>query len=324
MQKKIFIIICLVWLGYLIHKKHLKNEAAALKPAADRVEVLLDKPLPELVKGELLAEKGPLSELPPNKYYLLYINNFDTIEGPIYNSVLKDYYNKYKKRYKFSVLYVSKDKSEKMMLNAANKMSWPALKWNSKLRSELIAKLQCRKTPFLALISQDGKLIASSRFKGKYFGPDVVLDKLRTASLSETETQVAMDEVAKIMIARRQNQKIVDDMLAISQHRNRHKKMISEAAKTVKKVKEKSAENYRRTSNYEANRRMALMIYKLQGIAGAGATKQAVINGGIYSVGKEITEGVVLKKVNDKSVVIFYEGDYIEIPIYKPESEKDK
>jgi nucleoredoxin len=131
---------------------------------------------------ELVDSKGKKAkvDLETKDYVFIYYSAHWCPPCRAFTPELVKFYNEYKDKASFELIFVSGDKTEKDMLGymSSASMPWPAVDYNEIAKSG-IKKFAGNGIPCLVLLDKDRNVIADS-FKGeRYLGPQQVLEKFK-------------------------------------------------------------------------------------------------------------------------------------------------
>jgi|SaaInlStandDraft_1057018.scaffolds.fasta_scaffold08272_3 nucleoredoxin len=140
-------------------------------------------PIIKQLNGTLVNSRGSkvsIKNLVKKDYILLYYSASWCGPCKKFTPKLVDYYNKNKTKGNFEVVLVSSDSTRSDMLKymKAGRMAWPAVDFKY-LKTSGIQKHGGKGIPCLVLFDKQGKLIAHSYVKNKYYGPGHVLTTLQ-------------------------------------------------------------------------------------------------------------------------------------------------
>lgn len=131
---------------------------------------------------KLVASSGKKVELNLDKkdYVFIYYSAHWCPPCRAFTPELVKFYNEYKDKASFEVIFISYDKSSKDMKEYMISMSmpWPAVAYKEIDKCEL-KKFAGNGIPCLVLLDKDRNVIADSYKGQKYLGPQQVLDKFK-------------------------------------------------------------------------------------------------------------------------------------------------
>jgi nucleoredoxin len=174
----------------LYQKQLLKQRTHIVKQAPDAIA--------EAAKGNLVrAHNGNLvsldeSDLADKKVYGLYFSAFWCGPCRKFTPKLVEYYNKIVGEHpEFEIIFVSSDKSANAMATYMREagMPWPAIEFSKLPNVPTLKKYAGDGIPDLVIVDATGKVLADSFVRGKYVGPERVLDDL--TAIFNSSTQVA-------------------------------------------------------------------------------------------------------------------------------------
>ena len=149
----------------------------------------------KLKKEEILADylRGlDESDLAQKKIYGLYFSAHWCSPCRQFTPKLVEYYNKVLGEHpEFEIIFVSSDKSADAMATYMYEaaMPWPAVEFGKLANVPTLKKYAGDGIPDLVIVDTTGKVLADSYVRGKYVGPQRVLDDL--TAIFNNSTQVA-------------------------------------------------------------------------------------------------------------------------------------
>lgn len=156
------------------------------RPAAEpRAPYLPASPVERVLAGKLVGlEGGSLRPRDPArlagvKFYGLYFSAGWCGPCRKFTPELIDAYGKIRALYpEFEIVLVNRDKSPAEMFAYVReeKMPWPALEWSAIRATREITRHAGSGIPCLVLVDADGRVLSDSYRRGRYVGPDAVVD----------------------------------------------------------------------------------------------------------------------------------------------------
>jgi hypothetical protein len=304
MKGHFWLTLTILWVGYLGARKLYRSTDSDYTKKEASVIIDIDK-----IKEDGAIKNGAHLM---RTYHLIYFNDFVDVESPIFNSILLDFYKKNKTKYDFDIIYLTlirKGADTRKRNTAVKRMPWIVISPHSHFYKYIIDTIAPKKCPFLVLLDNKGKVIESSVSNGHYVNPDVVLNRLRGVALNRGKSEFALSEVGKVLSARKQNEKIVDDMLNMVQHKHKKKKVVKPQVVPAEKQTEISLKE-------DEQQKEAKKLFKLNGVVTLAGKKGAVINGNITHKGDKLMDEAILKEIDDQWVIINYKGVDVKVTIY--------
>jgi nucleoredoxin len=185
----------------LITEQAKKNDALYQKQLVrERTRIVKQGPdaIADAGKGNLVRVKnGNLvaleeSELAQKKVYGLYFSAHWCGPCRKFTPQLVEYYNKIVEEHpEFEIIFVSSDKSADAMAAYMQEagMPWPAVEFSKLANVPTLKKYAGEGIPDLVVVDTTGKVLADSYVRGKYVGPQRVLDDL--TAIFNNSTQLA-------------------------------------------------------------------------------------------------------------------------------------
>ena len=185
----------------LVSEQAKKNDALYQKQLLrERTRIVKEGPdaIADVANGNLVRVKNgnlvPLdeSELAQKKIYGLYFSAHWCGPCRKFTPTLVEYYNKIVGEHpEFEVIFVSSDKSGDAMGTYMSEagMPWPAVEFSKLANVPTLKKYAGDGIPDLVIVDTTGKVLADSYVRGKYVGPQRVLDDL--TAIFNNSTQVA-------------------------------------------------------------------------------------------------------------------------------------
>ena len=185
----------------LVGEQAKKNDALYQKHLLrERTRIVKDGPdaIADVAKGNLVRVKnGNLvaldeSDLAQKKIYGLYFSAHWCSPCRKFTPKLVEYYNKIAGEHpEFEIIFVSSDKSADAMATYMNEagMPWAAVEFGKLANVPTLKKYAGDGIPDLVIVDTTGKVLADSYVRGKYVGPERVLDDL--TAIFNNSTQVA-------------------------------------------------------------------------------------------------------------------------------------
>lgn len=157
---------------------------------APAAPVVAEEPAPvpsafeKTIGGPLMAmQAGSLRPVSPGrlaggKFFAIYFSASWCGPCRAFTPGLVDAYTKIRALYpEFEVILVNRDRSPAEMFAYIrdDRMPWPALAWNS-IRGSALNRYAGDGIPCLVLVDENGKVLSDSYRRGRYVGPDAVLE----------------------------------------------------------------------------------------------------------------------------------------------------
>ena len=187
----------------LIAEQAKKNESAYQKQLLrQRTQIVKQGPdaIADVAKGNLVHFQNDdlvsvtESDLAEKKIYGLYFSAHWCGPCRKFTPKLVDYYNKIASEHpEFEIIFVSSDKSADAMTTYMREagMPWPAIEFSKLTNVPSLKKYAGDGIPDLVIVDTSGKVLADSYVRGKYVGPERVLDDLNNILAQDVSPQVA-------------------------------------------------------------------------------------------------------------------------------------
>jgi nucleoredoxin len=174
----------------LYQKQLLRERTRIVKQGPDAIADVTKGNLVRVKNGNLVALEE--SDLAQKKVYGLYFSAHWCSPCRKFTPKLVEYYNKIVGEHpEFEIIFVSSDKSADAMATYMNEagMPWPAVEFSKLANIPTLKKYAGDGIPDLVIVDTTGKVLADSYVRGKYVGPQRVLDDL--SAIFNNSTQVA-------------------------------------------------------------------------------------------------------------------------------------
>jgi len=287
-KKFLYISVALVWIGIIVWKKTHPEELEQL-----------ERPIQEVLAGQLVNRLGQSIELQPSAYYLIYFSSHWCPPCREFTPVLASFYKQMKKGDNFNVIFVSGDASQNEMLDYMKVMPWPAVKFNGAAAQEFKENFGGEGTvPNLVVVNRAGKVIYRSYENDEYVGPYEPLNEFAQHLKNRPAVIKAIDMAKDLQGKRLERLDEVSRTRVDVKEVDRTPKIIPQQGKKVSKTAvprvEKSVDS--------------ISGYTLNGIAGNETRRGAIINGKIYYTGDVVWDEVIVKEIRPKEVVLIFKG----------------
>ena len=173
-------------------KQLLRQRTRIFKHGPDAIADVAKGNLVRFQNGNLVSVSD--DDLAEKKIYGLYFSAHWCGPCRKFTPKLVDYYNQVVKDHpEFEVIFVSSDKSADAMATYMGEagMLWPAIEFGKLANVPSLKKYAGDGIPDLVVVDATGKVLADSYVRGKYVGPERVLDDLNNIFAQTASTQVA-------------------------------------------------------------------------------------------------------------------------------------
>jgi len=258
----------------------------------------LERPIQEVLAGQLVNRLGQSVELKPSAYYLIYFSAHWCPPCRQFTPELVSFYKNMKKGDNFNVIFVSGDASQEEMQNYMKVMPWPAVKFNGAAAQELQKNFGGDIVPNLVVVNRAGKVIYSSYENDEYLGPfEPLIDFAQ--HLKERPAAIKAIDMAKDIQGKRLER--LDEVSRTSVDLKR-------AGSTPKRIPQQEMKVLKIAAPRVEKSVDSVSGYTLNGIAGNETRRGAIINGKIYYTGDKVWGDVVVKEIRPKEVVLMLKG----------------
>jgi nucleoredoxin len=176
----------------IYQKQLLRQRTRMVKQGPDAIADAAKGNLVHFQNGDLVSVTD--SDLAEKKIYGLYFSAHWCGPCRKFTPKLVDYYNKIAGEHpEFEVIFVSSDKSADAMTTYMHEagMPWPAIEFSKLVNIPTLKKYAGDGIPDLVIVDTSGKVLADSYVRGKYVGPERVLDDLNKILAQPASSQVA-------------------------------------------------------------------------------------------------------------------------------------
>jgi len=176
----------------IYEKQLLRQRTRIFKHGPDAIADVAKGNLVRFQNGNLVSVSD--DDLAEKKIYGLYFSAHWCGPCRKFTPKLVDYYNQVVKDHpEFEVIFVSSDKSADAMATYMGEagMVWPAIEFGKLANVPSLKKYAGDGIPDLVVVDATGKVLADSYVRGKYVGPERVLDDLNNIFAQTASTQVA-------------------------------------------------------------------------------------------------------------------------------------
>ena len=176
----------------IYQKQLLRQRTRIVKQGPDAIADVAKGNLVRFQNGNLVPVNE--SDLAEKKIYGLYFSAHWCGPCRKFTPKLVEYYNKNAGEHpEFEIIFVSSDKSADDMANYMREasMPWAAIEFTKLTNVPSLKKYAGDGIPDLVIVDATGKVLADSYVRGKYVGPERVLDDLNNIFAQPASTQVA-------------------------------------------------------------------------------------------------------------------------------------
>jgi nucleoredoxin len=178
----------------LYQKQLLKQRTRIVKQGPDVIADAAKGNLVHFQNGNIVSVGE--SDLAEKKIYGLYFSAHWCGPCRKFTPKLVDYYNKIRGEHpEFEIIFVSSDKSADAMATYMREagMPWTAIEFSKLPNVPTLKKYAGDGIPDLVIVDATGKVLADSYVRGKYVGPERVLDDLNNILVQAASPQVAVN-----------------------------------------------------------------------------------------------------------------------------------
>jgi len=176
----------------IYQKQLLSQRTRIVKQGPDAIADVAKGNLVHYQNGDLVSVAD--DDLAKKKIYGLYFSAHWCGPCRSFTPKLVDYYNKIAGEHpEFEIIFVSSDKSADAMTTYMREagMPWPAIEFSKLTNVPTLKKYAGDGIPDLVIVDTSGKVLADSYVRGKYVGPERVLDDLNNIFAQATSPQIA-------------------------------------------------------------------------------------------------------------------------------------
>ena len=176
----------------IYQRQLLRQRTRLVKQGPDAIADVAKGNLVRCQNGNLVSVSD--DDLAEKKIYGLYFSAQWCAPCRKFTPKLVDYYDQAVKDHpEFEVIFVSSDKSADAMATYMREagMLWPAIEFGKLVNVPSLKKYAGDGIPDLVIVDATGKVLADSYVRGKYVGPERVLDDLNNIFAQTPSTQVA-------------------------------------------------------------------------------------------------------------------------------------
>jgi nucleoredoxin len=176
----------------IYQKQLLRQRTRIVKQGPDAIADVAKGNLVHFQNGNLVSVD--YSDLAEKKIYGLYFSAHWCGPCRKFTPKLVDYYNQVVKDHpEFEIIFVSSDKSADAMATYMREagMPWAAIEFTKVANVPSLQKYAGKGIPDLVIVDATGKVLADSFVRGKYVGPERVLEDLNNILAQAASPQVA-------------------------------------------------------------------------------------------------------------------------------------
>jgi nucleoredoxin len=176
----------------IYQKQLLRQRTQIVKQGPDAIADVAKGNLVHFQNGNLVSMNE--SDLAQKKIYGLYFSAHWCAPCRRFTPKLVEYYNKIASEHpEFEIIFVSSDRSAEDMVTYMREagMPWTAIEFTKLANVPSLKKYAGEGIPDLVIVDSTGKVLADSYVRGKYVGPERVLDDLTAIFARDSSTQVA-------------------------------------------------------------------------------------------------------------------------------------